>query len=89
MPPRVALRPNIVLILADDMGYGGSGCFGNALAQTPALDDLASEGIRLTQHYSGPPVCAPSRAALLTRRYPRTGRGPERGFEIVNGGASC
>jgi len=66
--------PNIVLILADDMGYGDIGAFGNDAVQTPALDHLASEGIMLTQHYSGSPVCAPARAALLTGRYPhRTG----------------
>ena len=67
-------RPNIVLILADDMGYGDIGVFGNDLVQTPNLDRLASEGICLTQHYSGSAMCAPARAALLTGRYPhRTG----------------
>ena len=67
-------KPNIVLILADDMGYGDLGCFGNPAVQTPNLDALAGQGIRLTQNYCGSPVCAPSRASLLTGRYPhRTG----------------
>lgn len=67
-------RPNILLILADDMGCGDIGAFGNPDVQTPSLDALAREGICLTQHYSGSPVCAPARAALLTGRYPhRTG----------------
>ena len=67
-------RPNIVLMLADDMGYGDFGVFGDGSPQTPALDELVSEGVCLTQHYSASPVCAPARAALLTGRYPhRTG----------------
>jgi arylsulfatase A len=67
-------RPNIILILADDMGYGDIGAFGNDAVETPNLDAVASQGVRLTQQYSGSPVCAPSRAALLTGRYPhRTG----------------
>ncbi len=67
-------RPNIVLILVDDMGYGDIGTFGNEAVQTPGLDHLAAQGICLTQHYSGSPVCAPARAALMTGRYPhRTG----------------
>jgi len=67
-------RPNIVLILADDMGYGDFGCFNGGLSRTPALDALAREGVCLTQHYSASPVCAPARASLLTGRYPhRTG----------------
>ncbi|MGQ9454291.1 MAG: arylsulfatase [Armatimonadota bacterium] len=67
-------RPNILLILADDMGCGDIGAFGNPDVQTPSLDALAREGVCLTQHYSGSPVCAPARAALLTGRYPhRTG----------------
>lgn len=66
--------PNIVLILADDMGYGDLGVFGNKTVQTPTLDQLARESITLIQHYSASPVCAPARAALLTGRYPhRTG----------------
>lgn len=67
-------RPNIILILADDLGYGDIGAFGNPDVQTPTLDHLASEGIALTQHYSASAVCAPARAGLLTGRYPhRTG----------------
>ncbi len=69
-----ATRPNIVLIVADDMGYGDIGAFGGRGVQTPALDHLAGQGLCLTQHYSGSAVCAPARAALLTGRYPhRTG----------------
>lgn len=67
-------RPNIVLILVDDMGYGDFGVFGDGAPQTPALDHLVSQGVCFTQHYSGSCVCAPARAALLTGRYPhRTG----------------
>lgn len=67
-------QPNVILILADDMGYGDLGVLGDGSARTPALDRLASEGVLLTQHYSGSAVCAPARAALLTGRYPhRTG----------------
>ena len=66
--------PNIVLILVDDMGYGDIGAFGNDAVHTPHLDRLCEQGTMLTQHYSGSPVCAPSRAALVTGRYPhRTG----------------
>lgn len=68
------MRPNILLILADDMGYGDFGCFNGGLSHTPALDQLVAEGVCLTQHYSASPVCAPARASLLTGRYPhRTG----------------
>jgi len=67
-------RPNIVLIVADDMGYGDFGCFNFGASKTPALDQLVRDGLCLTQHYSASPVCAPARAALLTGRYPhRTG----------------
>ena len=67
-------RPNIVLIVADDMGYGDFGCFNYGASKTPVLDQLVGEGICLTQHYSASPVCAPARASLLTGRYPhRTG----------------
>ncbi|OIO01167.1 hypothetical protein AUJ67_04845 [Candidatus Desantisbacteria bacterium CG1_02_49_89] len=68
------MKPNIVLILADDMGYGDFGVFNKGLSRTPILDWLVKEGVCLTQHYSGSPVCAPARASLMTGRYPhRTG----------------
>ena len=67
-------HPNIVLIVADDMGYGDFGVFNNGPARTPYLDALVEESVCLTQHYAGAPACSPSRAALLTGRYPhRTG----------------
>jgi arylsulfatase A len=67
-------RPNIVLFLADDLGYGELGCYGNTAAITPNLDRFASEGLKLTDCHSACPVCSPSRAALLTGRHPyRTG----------------
>jgi arylsulfatase A len=67
-------RPNVLFILADDMGYGDLSLFNGGLSETPVLDGLAQEGICLTQHYSASPVCNPARAALLTGRYPhRTG----------------
>src|SRR2546426_10870279 len=70
----VASRPNIILILADDMGYGDFGCFNSGVSHTPTLDQLVAGGVSLTQHYSASPVCAPARASLLTGRYPhRTG----------------
>ena len=66
--------PNIVLIVADDMGYGDFGVFNPGVARTPTLDHLVAEGVCLTQHYSASAVCAPARAALMTGRYPhRTG----------------
>jgi arylsulfatase A-like enzyme len=61
-----AERPNIVLILADDLGYNDLSCYGQRRFRTPNLDRLAAQGARLTSHYSGSPVCAPSRCALLT-----------------------
>ncbi len=67
-------KPNIILILADDMGYGDFGKFSEGRTKTEALDYLAGEGVCLSQHYSASTVCAPARAALLTGRYPhRTG----------------
>ncbi len=64
-----AARPNIVYILADDLGYGELGCYGQQKIRTPHLDRLASQGMRFTRHYSGAPVCAPSRCVLLTGKH--------------------
>ncbi len=63
-------RPNIVLFLADDLGYGDLGCYGHPTIQTPNLDAFAKQGVRLTQCYAACPVCSPSRSALLTGRTP-------------------
>lgn len=62
--------PNIVLIYADDLGSGDLGCYGNPTIRTPHLDKMAAEGMRFTQFYSAAPLCSPSRAALMTGRYP-------------------
>jgi len=59
-------KPNIIYILADDLGYAELGCYGQELIETPNIDKLAEAGMRFTQHYSGSPVCAPSRCVLLT-----------------------
>jgi arylsulfatase A-like enzyme len=59
-------KPNIVFILADDLGYGELGCYGQKLIQTPNIDRLAAEGMRFTQFYAGNTVCAPSRSVLMT-----------------------
>ena len=59
-------NPNIIFILADDLGYGDLGCYGQKFIETPNLDQLAAEGMKFIQHYSGSPVCAPSRCVLLT-----------------------
>jgi len=64
--PSTKRPPNIVLIVADDLGYGELGSYGQRLIKTPRLDELAAEGMRFSQHYSGSPVCAPARCTLLT-----------------------
>jgi arylsulfatase A len=64
-----AAQPNVVIIYCDDLGYGDVGCYGSSI-RTPHIDRLAADGIRFTHFYSGNPVCSPSRAALLTGRYP-------------------
>src|SRR5262245_25766875 len=62
--------PNIILFLADDLGWGDLACYGNKVIQTPNLDAFAKQGVRLTQCYSASAVCSPSRSALLTGRTP-------------------
>ena len=62
--------PNIVLLFADDLGYGDLGCYGHPTIRTPNLDALATEGVRFTSFYAAASSCTPSRAALLTGRYP-------------------
>ena len=62
-------HPNIIVILADDLGWGELGCYGQQKIKTPHLDQLAAEGQRWTQYYAGAPVCAPSRNVLLTGRH--------------------
>ena len=67
-------KPNVVLILCDDLGYGDLGVFGNGMIRTPNIDRMAAEGARLTTFYASANVCTPSRAGLMTGRYPiRTG----------------
>ncbi|MCA9439097.1 MAG: sulfatase-like hydrolase/transferase, partial [Candidatus Omnitrophica bacterium] len=61
-------KPNILLLLADDQGWGDMGCAGHPVLKTPGLDKLASEGCRLTTFYTSAPVCSPSRAGILTGR---------------------
>src|SRR5512136_1401579 len=65
-----AQKPNILIILADDLGYGVPDCYGHPSIRTPNLDRMAAEGMRFTDFYSAAEVCTPSRAALLTGRYP-------------------
>jgi uncharacterized sulfatase len=74
--PPAARKPNIIVILADDLGYGDLGAYGARLIRTPNLDRMAREGARLTSFYASANICTPSRAGLLTGRYPvRTGLG--------------
>ncbi len=76
-PPTTSRPPNIIYILADDLGYGDLGCYGQTKFATPNIDRLAREGMRFTSFYSGNTVCAPSRSALLTGQH--TGHTPVRG----------
>jgi arylsulfatase len=89
-----APRPNIVFILADDLGYGDLGCYGQTRIRTPHIDRLAAEGLRFTAHYSGSNMCAPSRCVLMTGMHPghayirnnRQARGCSEGQEPVPAG---
>ena len=74
-------KPNIIFILADDLGYGDLGCYGQKKIKTPNLDRLAKQGMRFTQVYAGSTVCAPSRCALMT--------GKHTGHCTVRGNADC
>ncbi|MBL9212918.1 MAG: arylsulfatase [Opitutaceae bacterium] len=76
-----ATRPNIIFILADDLGYGELGSYGQKLIETPHLDRMAAEGMRFTQFYAGSTVCAPSRSVLMT--------GQHLGFTTVRGNAGA
>src|SRR5207247_10534190 len=66
---RGAEPPNLVWIMADDLGYGDLGCYGQKVIQTPQLDRMAREGMRFTQFYAGATVCAPSRSVLMTGQH--------------------
>ena len=63
-------RPNVIIFMTDDQGYGDLSCMGADDFKTPTLDRMAEEGVRFTDWYSNSPVCSPSRAALLSGRYP-------------------
>src|SRR6478609_9086169 len=76
-----SIKPNIIFILADDLGYGELGCYGQQKIKTPNLDKMAAEGMRFTQCYAGTTVCAPSRASLMTGLH--TGHARIRGNEAV------
>ncbi|SVE64931.1 uncharacterized protein METZ01_LOCUS517785, partial [marine metagenome] len=74
------MKPNIILINCDDLGYGDLGCYGSEINKTPALDRMAEEGTLFTDFYMASPVCSPSRGAMLTGCYP-----PRIGFGSFDG----
>ncbi len=76
---RTSRLPNVIYILADDLGYGDLGCYGQTHFETPNIDALSASGLKFTQHYSGSTVCAPSRCSLLT--------GKHTGHAVVRGNA--
>lgn len=81
-PAKAAAKPNIIYIMADDLGYGDLGCYGQTEIKTPNIDRIAAEGVKFTQHYAGSTVCAPSRCALMTGLH--TGHCTIRGNKRVN-----
>ena len=66
---RISQMPNLIILLADDLGYGELGCQGNQEIPTPNIDDIAKKGVRFSQGYVTAPNCSPSRAGLLTGKY--------------------
>jgi arylsulfatase A-like enzyme len=83
-PKKQPQLPNVIIVLADDLGYGDLGCYGQQLIKTPNIDRLAKEGMRFTRFYAGCTVSAPSRSSLVTGLH--TGHTPIRGNKGVNGG---
>ncbi|OWK60824.1 Arylsulfatase D [Lonchura striata] len=82
--PSTITQPNFVLLLADDLGIGDVGCYGNDTIRTPNIDRLAKEGVKLTQHIAAAPLCTPSRAAFLTGRYPlRSGMDAVNDYRVI------
>ncbi|MFY7951926.1 MAG: sulfatase-like hydrolase/transferase, partial [Armatimonadaceae bacterium] len=75
------MRPNIVVILADDLGWGDLGCYGQTRIRTPHLDQMARDGVRFTSAYAGSTVCAPSRSCLITGQH--TGHTRVRGNDYI------
>ncbi len=63
-------KPNIIFIMADDLGSGDLGCYGNTFNETPNLDKLSTQGLKFTQAYAAAPICSPTRASLMTGQYP-------------------
>jgi arylsulfatase A len=84
MPDPSVTPPNVVVVLADDMGWGDLGCYGSTAIPTPNIDQLAAEGVRLTNCHAASAVCTPSRYALLTGRY--SWRGPLKNFVLMGHG---
>ncbi|KAK9401908.1 arylsulfatase H-like [Crotalus adamanteus] len=85
----ISYKPNIVILLADDLGIGDLGCYGNTTMRTPNIDQLAKEGIKLTQHVAAAPLCTPSRTAFLTGRYAiRSGMEETIGYRVLQSLAS-
>jgi len=84
--PRITRGSNIILIMADDLGYGDLGCYGCKKIQSPVIDNLAEEGVRFTTFYANAPECTPTRTALLTGRYQQRVGGLECAIGIGNVG---
>ncbi len=81
-----AKPPNIIVLFADDMGYGDMSCYGHPTLRTPNFDRMAQEGLRMTSFYAAAPVCTPSRVGLLTGRYPvRAGQPNNLGPDSIGG----